>query len=40
MRDFYFVYFEAMSFCLLAICPLRVTGFVASFGGVDNDLLF
>ena len=40
MCDFYFVYFVAMSFCLLAICPLRVTGCVASFGGVDNYLLF
>ena len=40
LRDFYCLHFEAMSFCLLAICPLRVTGCVTSFGGVDNYLPF
>ena len=29
-----------MSFCLMSLCPLRVTGCVASFGVVDNYLPF
>ena len=40
LSDFYCLFFEAMSFCLLAICPLKVTGCVTSFGVVDNYLPF
>ena len=38
--DFYFLYFEAMSTCLMTFCPLRVPGCVVSYGGVDNHSPF
>ena len=40
LDHFYFLYFEAMSFCLMTFCPLKVPGCVASFGAVANRLHF
>ena len=40
LDHFYFLYFEAMSFCLMTFCPLKVPGCVASFGVVDYHFPF